>query len=100
MSAGETLSAPAVAAWLAAHPDWSGDERALERRARLPSFRAAVDAFVEIADAAEELDHHPDVDLRWRDLIFRLTTHGAGGRVTGHDLALAERIDTVLRGAG
>jgi 4a-hydroxytetrahydrobiopterin dehydratase len=94
----EPLPAPQVAAWLARHPAWSGDTHALERRAELSSFRAAVDAFVAVADAAEELDHHPDVDVRWRTLTFRLTTHSAGGRVTARDLALGARIDEVLSG--
>ena len=92
----DPLDPEAVVTWLAAHPAWAGDEHALERRAELPRFRDAVDAFVAIAEAAEELDHHPDVDVRWRTLVLRLTTHSAGGRVTPRDLELAARIDEVL----
>lgn len=92
----DPLEPDAVAAWLAAHPAWTGDEHALALQAELPSFRAAVDAFVAVADAAEELDHHPDVDVRWRTLHFRLATHSAGGRVTSRDLELAGRIDMIL----
>jgi 4a-hydroxytetrahydrobiopterin dehydratase len=100
MTTREPLAPDDVAAWLAAHPAWTGDEHALERHAELPSFRSAVDAFVAIADAAEELDHHPDVDVRWRTLTFRLSTHSAGGRVTQRDLELAARIDDVLDRTG
>ena len=41
------------------------------------------------------MDHHPDIDLRWRTLHLALVSHSAGG-VTDLDLELARRIDTVL----
>ena len=44
---------------------------------------------------AEELDHHPDIDIRWRTLTFRLSTHSAGG-VTHRDVELARRIDDIV----
>src|SRR3712207_7471597 len=43
------------------------------------TFRDAVGAVVRIADVAEEMDHHPDVDLRWRTLHLTLVTHSSGG---------------------
>jgi 4a-hydroxytetrahydrobiopterin dehydratase len=89
------LSPDAVAAALPALPLWSGDADGLRRSVELPSFRDAVAAIVAIADVAEELDHHPDVDLRWRTLHLALVSHSEGG-VTELDLALARRIDALL----
>jgi 4a-hydroxytetrahydrobiopterin dehydratase len=43
------------------------------------------------------MDHHPDIDIRWRRVTFTLSTHSAGG-VTALDTALAERI-TGIAGA-
>jgi len=48
---------------------------------------------------AEELDHHPDIDIRWRNLTFHCATHSAGG-VTARDLDLAARIDEIIAAAG
>ncbi len=76
-------------------PRWSGDAHGLRRTVELPSFRQAVAALVAIADVAEALDHHPDVDLRWRTLHLHLVTHSAGA-VTPLDLQLAARIDALL----
>jgi len=76
-------------------PLWSGDSEGIHRSVELPSFRDAVAAIGSIADVAEELDHHPDVDLRWRTLHLHLVTHSAGG-VTGNDVELARRIDALL----
>ena len=89
------LSPDEIAAALHGLPLWSGDGDGLSRAVELPSFRDAVAAIVAIADVAEELDHHPDVDLRWRTLHLTLVSHSAGG-VSDLDLQLARRIDALL----
>jgi 4a-hydroxytetrahydrobiopterin dehydratase len=91
----ERLSPDQISAGLGDLPGWSGDENGLRRTVELPSFRDAVDAIVRIADVAEEMDHHPDIDLRWRTLHLAVVTHSAGG-VTDNDLELARRIDQLL----
>jgi 4a-hydroxytetrahydrobiopterin dehydratase len=91
------LSGDELAAALPELPLWSGDADGLRRTVELPSFRDAVAAITAIADVAEELDHHPDIDLRWRTLHLTLVSHSAGG-VTQLDLDLARRIDALLPG--
>jgi 4a-hydroxytetrahydrobiopterin dehydratase len=48
-----------------------------------------------VADAAEAADHHPDIDIRWRRVTFRLTTKAAGG-LTFRDLDMAATIDGLV----
>jgi len=43
---------------------------------------------------AEEMDHHPDIDIRWNRVTLRLSTHVAGG-ITELDLELGRRIDAL-----
>ena len=76
-------------------PRWSGDVHGLRRTIEFPGFRDAVAAIVAIADVAEDLDHHPDIDLRWRTLHLAVVTHSAGA-VTPKDLQLARRIDALV----
>ena len=89
------LSAAEVAAALAGLPSWSGDENGIARSIRATSFTAAVERLLDIAVEAEEMDHHPDVDLRYRTLHLMLVSHSAGG-VTELDLELARRIDELV----
>jgi len=89
------LSPAEITAALAGLPLWSGDTDGIRRSVELPSFRDAVAAIVAIADVAEEMDHHPDVDLRWRTLHLALVSHSEGG-VSELDLELARRIDVLL----
>ncbi|HEY8302452.1 MAG TPA: 4a-hydroxytetrahydrobiopterin dehydratase [Jatrophihabitans sp.] len=89
------LDADAVQAGLAAlHPDWSGDPGKLTRSIEFADFSTAVEFVNRIAPRCEELDHHPDLAIRWRWVDVALTTHSAGG-VTDKDLALAGIVDEV-----
>lgn len=74
---------------------WSGDTEAITRTVELPSFTQAIAVVDEVALVAEELDHHPDIDIRWRTLTFVCATHSEGG-VTARDLDLAQRIDSII----
>ncbi|MGH3786217.1 MAG: 4a-hydroxytetrahydrobiopterin dehydratase [Pseudonocardiaceae bacterium] len=78
--------------------DWHRDGDAIVRTAKLPSFPAAIETVCTVADIAEARNHHPDIDIRWRTVTFRCSTHSEGG-ITGQDIELAEEIDRVLANA-
>ncbi|GLY23038.1 4a-hydroxytetrahydrobiopterin dehydratase [Micromonospora sp. NBRC 101691] len=92
----EVLTAEAVRDRLAALADWTGDPAGISRTVQLGSFPEAIAVVGRVAEVAEERDHHPDIDIRWRTLTFRCTTHSAGG-VTERDIDLARRIDEIVR---
>ncbi|MET8358650.1 4a-hydroxytetrahydrobiopterin dehydratase [Micromonospora sp. NPDC005171] len=94
----DLLTAEAVREGLSGLTDWSGDPTGIGRTAQLGSFPAAIAVVDRVATVAEELDHHPDIDIRWRTLTFRCVTHSAGG-VTHRDIELARRIDDIVRSA-
>jgi 4a-hydroxytetrahydrobiopterin dehydratase len=76
------------------HPDWSGSPEKLKRSIEFANFLTAVDFINRLAPRCEELDHHPDLALRWRWVDVELSTHSAGG-VTDLDLTLADIVDEV-----
>ena len=84
---------------LAQLPGWtrSGDE--IVKEYELPTFPAAIDFVVRIADLAEAANHHPDLDIRYRKVRVALSTHDAGG-LTAKDLSLAEQIEQVVEPPG
>jgi 4a-hydroxytetrahydrobiopterin dehydratase len=92
----QLLDGGAVAAALGTLSGWSGDESAIRREVRAPTFLAGIALVDAVARAAEAADHHPDIDIRWRTVTFTLSTHSAGG-VTAKDLALAATIDGLVR---
>ena len=74
---------------------WSQAGDTLTREVEAPSFLAGIRLVQHVAEVAEELDHHPDIDIRWRTLTFTAATHSAGG-VTVKDVELAGRIDSIV----
>jgi 4a-hydroxytetrahydrobiopterin dehydratase len=75
--------------------DWPEIDGALEKEFELESFPAAI-AFVDrLAEVAEAENHHPDIDIRYRRVRVRWSTHSAGG-VTDRDRALAARTDELV----
>ncbi|WP_207922833.1 4a-hydroxytetrahydrobiopterin dehydratase [Micromonospora sp. KC606] len=94
----DLLTAEAVREELGGLTDWSGDPTAISRTVQLGSFPDAIAVVDRVAVVAERLDHHPDIDIRWRTLTFRCATHSAGG-VTHRDVELARQIDDIVRSA-
>jgi 4a-hydroxytetrahydrobiopterin dehydratase len=92
MPPAEKLSDIAIQRALGALPGWSRKGDTLVRSYQRPTFLDGI-AFVQrIAMEAEDLDHHPDVDIRYTTIHIALSTHSAGG-ITELDLELARRID-------
>ncbi|MDJ0339517.1 4a-hydroxytetrahydrobiopterin dehydratase [Cryobacterium sp. PH31-O1] len=54
-------------------------------------FVSALELVNRVGAVAEELNHHPDVRLRYGTVSLELTSHDAGG-VTARDLELAARV--------
>lgn len=70
--------------------DWQEQDDALVREFELPSFPAAIEFVDRLAELAESEDHHPDIDIRYRRVSVRWSTHSAGG-ITEKDREMAER---------
>ncbi|WP_068163373.1 4a-hydroxytetrahydrobiopterin dehydratase [Rhodococcus phenolicus] len=90
----ELLSDTEIDAALAALPGWSRVGNSLVRTIESATFPDAVALVSRVAEVAEEANHHPDIDIRWRKVTYTLSTHSAGG-ITASDPALARRIDSL-----
>jgi len=89
-----TLSSDEVTTALAHLSGWAGDQTGIERAVTADSFLAGIRLVDAVAEAAERADHHPDIDIRWRTVTFRLSTHSEGG-VTAKDIDLARQINAL-----
>lgn len=87
------MSAKDLAAWLAVHPSWALDGGKLIRTYRAKTFPEAIEFVRQVALAAESLNHHPDIDIRYVNVTLRLATHDAGDAVTTMDIRLATECD-------
>jgi 4a-hydroxytetrahydrobiopterin dehydratase len=93
------LNADDVEAGLAKLNGWTGDTSEIRRSYAAPDFPTAIRLVEAVAVAAEEMNHHPDIDIRWRTVHFTISTHSEGG-VTDLDMDLAGRIDSAAAALG
>ena len=72
----------------------AGDVPAIRRTYELPTFARGIAFVGALAEVADEMDHHPDIDIRYRRVTITLSTHDAGG-ITELDLAQAARANAL-----
>ena len=72
--------------------DREGDE--IVRKFDCGTFPKALEFVNALGERAEAANHHPDIDIRWKDVTLRLSTHSAGG-LTQKDLDLASEINAL-----
>lgn len=66
---------------------------------RAPSFEEAVQLVRLVAEDAERMDHHPDIDLRWGRVVLAVASHDVGG-ITDRDLRLARAVSAIVADHG
>jgi 4a-hydroxytetrahydrobiopterin dehydratase len=71
---------------------WERRGDAIAREFKGEDFMASVGFVNRLAPVAEELGHHPDLEVSWDTVTVTVTTHSEGG-LTANDFELARRID-------
>jgi 4a-hydroxytetrahydrobiopterin dehydratase len=77
---------------LASLAGWSrrGDE--LVKTFTFGKFLGGIAFVNSVAQVAEKMDHHPDLDIRYTKITAVLSTHSSGG-ITANDVKLAKEMD-------
>jgi 4a-hydroxytetrahydrobiopterin dehydratase len=91
----ERIPEAELAGYLARVPQWTREGIEIARAFTFRNFREAMGFVVQVALLAERADHHPDIDIRYKQVTLRLSTHSAGG-LTEKDFALAQQIDQLV----
>jgi len=73
---------------------WQRNGTAIQRVFRFPDFKAAMQFVNKVADAAEQANHHPDIDIRYNTVTMGLVSHDSGG-VTQRDVRMAGTINKI-----
>ncbi|QOR69577.1 4a-hydroxytetrahydrobiopterin dehydratase [Ruania alkalisoli] len=93
-----TLSAEQVAAHDGLE-DWRVVKTTLQTSYATGSFAAGARLVGRISQIADELNHHPDVTVRYPSVLVTTTSHDVGG-LTERDITLARRISELARSEG
>src|SRR5258708_17238781 len=77
---------------LKAHAEWHLEGGKLVRKWAFKDFIEAMAFVNRVAAVAEAAGHHPDIDIRYNQVVLGLISHDAGG-ITRRDEAMVGRID-------
>ena len=74
---------------------WTRKGDTLVKTYHFAAFPDGIAFIGRVAEIAETMQHHPDIDIRYTKVHFALSTHDAGG-ITAKDFALAKAIEELL----
>jgi 4a-hydroxytetrahydrobiopterin dehydratase len=75
---------------------WERSGDAIRKEFKRSDFVGSVDFARALVEPAEEMGHHPDLEISWDTVTVTVTTHSEGG-LTANDFELAKRIDALGR---
>ena len=79
---------------LAGLEGWERSGEAIVKQFDNGDFKGSVDFVSRLTPEAEEMNHHPDLEISWNTVTVTITTHSEGGLTEG-DFELASRIDSL-----
>jgi 4a-hydroxytetrahydrobiopterin dehydratase len=89
------LSEPEIGKALERLEGWERDDQTIRKLYTFKAFADGIRFVDRVAVAADAVDHHPDIDIRYTTVVMALSTHSAGG-LTAKDFQLAEAIDRLV----
>lgn len=95
----EIITAADLPRRLASLEGWHGDTTRISKSYAV-GYDTAIRIVGQIGQAAIELEHRPDIDIRWDRLTVYLTTHTAGDVITELDFLLLARVDAIAASSG
>lgn len=79
---------------LAGLSGWERSGDAIAKSFKCDDFVGSVRFVSGLVEPAEEMGHHPDVEVSWDTVTVKISTHSEGG-LTAADFELAEKIDAL-----
>lgn len=86
------LSPGQITESLKALPGWKHQGEVITKQYTFKEFMDGIRFINRIAEIAEKMDHHPDIEVNYKRITFTLSTHDQGG-ITEKDVKLAEAIE-------
>jgi 4a-hydroxytetrahydrobiopterin dehydratase len=89
-----TLSEEEITEKLGELEGWEREGEGITKTFDRGDFVGSVKFVDSLVEPAEEMNHHPDLEISWADVKVTITTHSEGG-LTANDFELAAKIDAL-----
>jgi len=77
-------------------PGWQIVDGQLVLEVSAPDYLTAIEWVSAIGQAAEAMNHHPDIDIRWKNLKISVVTHDLGNKLSDLDVELAQKVNKIV----
>lgn len=74
---------------------WKETDNKLYQKFSFSDFKEAIAFINQVANIAEDMNHHPEIKNNYNVVEISLTTHSAGGKVTDKDKTFAGKVDAL-----
>ncbi|NNG19963.1 4a-hydroxytetrahydrobiopterin dehydratase [Naumannella sp. ID2617S] len=79
-----------------AMPKWRLIQGRMHLTVKFADFRRALEFVERVGNLAEDLNHHPEIDIRYNKVHLALSSHDVGG-ISGRDVDLASAVNPVVK---
>lgn len=76
-------------------PEWFYDRENISREFKFDTYLQSIEFVNQVATIAEELNHHPLIQISWCKVLIKLQTHSKIA-ITSLDFDLASRLDKLF----
>lgn len=90
------LTDPQIEQFLVDYPSWSLDGNTIVASFEFDGFLEAIEFVTDVAQVAEELNHHPDILIQYNTVTVSTTTHDADDCITDKDCKLVVSLEKLL----
>ncbi len=89
----EILPPEEVAEKIKNFPGWIYANDKITKTFLFPTFDDGLALVGELAPFSNRIDHHPDIHIYYKKIVFDLQRFSVGGKVTERDFTVAEEIE-------
>jgi 4a-hydroxytetrahydrobiopterin dehydratase len=75
---------------------WMYHNNKISKEFKFSSFNEAVEFINKLTPFCNKIDHHPDIHIFYKKIVFDLTRFSVGGKVTERDFKVASEIERLF----
>lgn len=78
-------------------PGWKFENNKISKEFQFPRFPDCIAFLVRLTPFCEKIDHHPDIHIFYKKILFELQRFSVGRRVTERDFIVAAEIERLFK---
>ena len=76
---------------------WEYKDDKISKEFKFKDYIEVINFMDSLTEVFQETDHHPDIHIYYSRVVFELSTHSSGNKVTEIDFIIASEIERVYR---